>query len=145
MQPVEIFGLQADPLLIAVAIAVGFGTGVLSGLLGVGGGVIFVPAAVLLLGLTQHDAQGVSLAVIIPISIVGALSHHRLGNVDRRAVVLLGITAVIGGVVGAVIAQQLSNEALRVIFGLLLLYVGQRYLGVEAFLTRQLRRQKPAV
>lgn len=138
MTGLETLGIDLG-LLIAAA-AVGAVVGVLSGLTGVGGGIVFVPAAVLLFGLSQHDAQGVSLAVIIPISIVGAVSHLRLGNVDRRVVLLLAPAAVVGGVVGALIAQQLSSDQLQLIFGLLLLYVGQKYIGLEDFVVRRLKR-----
>lgn len=133
----SLLNVSWDVLLLALA--VGAVTGVLSGLLGVGGGIVFVPAAVILFGVSQHDAQAVSLVVIVPISIVGAISHLRLGNIRWDTVAILAPTAAIGALVGALVAQQLSNEALRVIFGLLLIYVAQRYLGVQDWLMARLR------
>lgn len=124
----------------SIAAAVGLFVGVLSGLTGVGGGIVLVPASTLLLGLTQHQAQGVSLAVIVPTSIIGAYSHWRYGNVQPRTALVIGVAAVLSGLVGALVAQQIPADTLAVIFGILLLYVAQRYLGVEAWLLHHLPR-----
>jgi uncharacterized membrane protein YfcA len=117
-----------------VALVVGLFTGVVSGLMGIGGGNILVPASTILLGLEQHQAQGVSLLVIIPTAISGAYSHYRRGNVDLRVALLLAPGAVIGGLAGARVAQGLSGDQLRVVFGIILLYFALRYLGVEDWL-----------
>jgi uncharacterized protein len=121
-----------------IALAVGLFTGVVSGLMGIGGGNVLVPASTILLGLGQHQAQGVSLLVIIPTAISGALSHYRRGNVNVRVALLLAPGAVVGGLLGARAAQGLSGDQLRIAFGLLLLYFALRYLGVEAWLRARL-------
>ncbi len=120
------------------ALAVGLFTGIVSGLMGIGGGNILVPASTILLGLAQHQAQGVSLLVIIPTAISGAWSHYRRGNVDSRVAVLLSLGAVVGGLIGARVAQGIPADQLRVIFGLILVYFAQRYLGVESWLRARL-------
>lgn len=102
-------------------LSIGVLTGVLSGLFGVGGGVIIVPAMVLLLGMSQHAAQGISLAVIIPVSVSGALIHFRYGNLRMEIWKWLTIGGVVGGLVGARIALGLDPLLLRGLFGVLLI------------------------
>ena len=73
------------------AIAIGLAAGVVAGLLGVGGGVLFVPGLVLFLGLGQHQAEATSLLAIVPVAIVGTYSQDRYGNVRRHDALLLGL------------------------------------------------------
>jgi uncharacterized membrane protein YfcA len=117
-----------------ISLAVGMFTGVVSGLMGIGGGNVLVPASTILLGLEQHQAQGVSLIVIIPTAISGAMSHYRRGNVNVRIALLLIPGAIVGGFIGARIAQPIPSDLLRIIFGILLFYFALRYLGFEAWL-----------
>ena len=121
-----------------VGLAVGLFTGVVSGLMGIGGGNIMVPASTILLGLEQHQAQGVSLIVIVPTAIAGAWTHYKRGNVNLRVAACVSVGAVAGGLVGARVAQGIPSNELRTIFGFILLYFAMRYLGVEAWLRRQL-------
>jgi uncharacterized protein len=123
-----------------IALAVGLFTGVVSGLMGIGGGNVMVPASTILFGLEQHQAQGVSLLVIIPTAVSGAWSHYRRGNVNVRVALLLTPGAVLGGLLGARVAQGIPGDQLRGIFGLLLLYFALRYLGVEDWLRARLAR-----
>ena len=127
-----------------VALAVGLFTGIVSGLMGIGGGNIMVPASTILLGLTQHVAQGVSLIVIVPTAISGAWSHYKRGNVATRVAMLLAPGAAVGGLIGASIAQGLDRDTLRVVFGVLLFYFSLRYLGVEGWLMARLRASPDA-
>jgi uncharacterized membrane protein YfcA len=127
-----------------VGLSVGLFTGIVSGLLGIGGGNIMVPASTILLDLTQHQAQGVSLLVIIPTAISGAWSHYRRGNVRVRVAALLAIGAMLGGFIGARIALLLPADQLRIVFGLILSYFALRYLGVEAWLRVRLSPKAPA-
>lgn len=108
----------------AVAGLVGLAAGFVSGLLGVGGGIIMVPAIVFLLGWEQHVAQGVSLAVIVLVSISGALIHARRGNV----ITILAFWLAVGGVIGALLVgnavQRLNAETLRGLFAVFLVIMG---------------------
>jgi uncharacterized membrane protein YfcA len=121
-----------------IALAVGLFTGVVSGLMGIGGGNVMVPASTILFGLEQHQAQGVSLLVIIPTAVSGAWSHYRRGNVNVRVALLLIPGAVLGGLIGARLAQGVPSDQLRIIFGIILCYFALRYLGVEAWLRSRL-------
>ena len=121
-----------------IALAVGLFPGVVSGLMGIGGGNVMVPASTILFGLEQHQAQGVSLLVIIPTAVSGAWSHYRRGNVNVRVALLLIPGAVLGGLIGARLAQGVPSDQLRIIFGIILFYFALRYLGVEAWLRSRL-------
>jgi uncharacterized membrane protein YfcA len=105
------------------AIAIGVAGGVVAGLMGVGGGVVFVPGLVIFLGLSQHQAEATSLLAIVPVAIVGAFSHDRNGNVRRREGLLVGLLSVAGATAGVVLANALSGPALRAAFAVLLLFV----------------------
>jgi uncharacterized membrane protein YfcA len=122
-----------------IALSVGLFTGIVSGLMGIGGGNVMVPASTILLRLSQHVAQGVSLIVIIPTAISGAWSHYQRGNVNMRVALLLTPGAVVGGLIGARVAQAVPGGQLRVIFGILLFYFAMRYLGVESWVMNRLR------
>ena len=108
---------------ILLVLGIGVATGILSGLLGVGGGVIMIPAMILLLGLSQKLAQGISLAVIVPVSISGTLIHFKQGNIRFDVWKWLTIGGVLGGVVGVHVAIGLDDMILRGIFGILFLVV----------------------
>ena len=105
---------------IAAAVALGFAAGVLSGLFGVGGGILFVPTLALVLGLTQLGAQATSLAAMIPVVAVGAWRHHRHGNVRWRLAAIVGAASAVGVAGGAALAESLADETLRRLFAGLL-------------------------
>lgn len=105
------------------AILIGFAAGVIAGLLGVGGGSLFVPALTLGLGLSQIDAEATSLLAIIPVAIVGAWRQNARGNVDLPMAGAIGLLAVAGAVGGAALANAVPERALEVGFALLLLFV----------------------
>ena len=107
---------------IFAALAIGLIGGFAGGLLGIGGGAIYVPAMVLLLGEDQHLAQGASLAAIIATGIVGGFAHLRRGNVDTNAVLWVAPAAVLAGFGGAFLADRLDEEVLRRIFGAVVVY-----------------------
>lgn len=103
------------------SLAIGLVAGIVSGLLGIGGGPILVPAGVFLLGFDQAVAQGVSVGVILPTSITGAITHYRLGNTVLPMVFALAIPAVVGAFIGSQMAAfVMAPEVLRRLFGLLL-------------------------
>jgi uncharacterized membrane protein YfcA len=118
--------------------AVGFGAGILGALMGVGGGIVYVPALVTLYGFEQHLAQGTSLAVIVPTALVAALAHGRRGQVDLRLALLLGSGGLAGGWLGARLALALDAPLLRTLFASFLVLMALRMLW------RTRRRARPA-
>jgi hypothetical protein len=105
------------------AVAIGLAAGVVAGLLGVGGGVLFVPGLVLFLGLNQHQAEATSLLAIVPVAIVGAYRQDRYGNVRRHDALVLGPLSVAGAAGGVALANALSGALLRDVFAVLMVVV----------------------
>jgi len=105
------------------AMLIGLLAGVVAGLLGVGGGALFVPALTIGLGLSQVDAEATSLLAIIPVALVGAWRQRSHGNVDLRVGLTLGLVAVAGAAAGVALANAVPERALEVGFALLILLV----------------------
>ena len=105
------------------AIAIGLAAGVVAGLLGVGGGVLFVPGLVFFLGLNQHQAEATSLLAIVPVAIVGTYRQDRYGNVRRHDALLLGVLSLAGAIGGVALANSLSGTVLRDAFAALMVLV----------------------
>jgi uncharacterized membrane protein YfcA len=105
------------------AALIGLAAGVVAGLLGVGGGALFVPALTIGLGLSQLDAEATSLLAIIPVALVGAWRQRSHGNADIRTGLTLGLLAAGGAAGGAAAANALPQRALEIGFGLLLLVI----------------------
>jgi uncharacterized membrane protein YfcA len=122
-------------------VLMGFAVGVMSGFFGVGGGVVLIPALVLLSGVPQHTAQGVSLLFIIPTAIVGGWTHHRLGNVDTRNVLPLALGSAGLAFLGSLVASSLPALTLRILFGCLLVIVGLRLALVARKRTSKTEKQ----
>ena len=120
---------------IALAIVLGIAAGVLAGMFGVGGGILFVPTLVAL-GLGQLEAQGTSLLAILPTVLAGSWSQRRYGNLRVRTAVTVGLASIVGVEVGARIVIELPEDLLRRAFALLLL-------AVAAQLAWRTRRQNP--
>jgi len=114
------------------AIAIGVAGGIVAGLLGVGGGVLFVPGLVLFLGLGQHQAEATSLLAIVPVAIVGTYRQDRYGNVRRHDALLLGLLSVAGAVAGVALANALSGTLLRDAFAALLVIVAAQLVHTSA-------------
>ena len=106
---------------IALVVVIGCLAGVLAGLFGVGGGILFVPTLVLVLGLTQLHAEASSLLAILPTAVVGTWRQRRYGNVDLRVAAWIGVASIGGVQIGVLIAEALPEHALRRLFGVLLL------------------------
>lgn len=113
----------------ALFIAVGLAAGILSGLVGIGGGILVVPALVFFFGFTQHQAQGTTLAMMVPpIGILAAWAYYSQGLVDVKAAALLCAGFLLGGWLGGKVAVTLSTPALTRAFGAVLLVVSIKML-----------------
>ena len=112
---------------IITLIIIGLLAGILSGLVGVGGGIIMVPFFVLVLGLTQHNAQGLSLAVMLPpVTFLAVYNYHTSGeggNIDWRVALIIAILFIIGGFLGSKLALQIDQRLLKKIFGVFMLLI----------------------
>jgi uncharacterized membrane protein YfcA len=108
---------------IVLTVALGFVAGVLAGLFGVGGGILFVPTLTLGLGLTQLHAEASSLLAIIPTVAAGTWRQRRYGNVRWRPALIIGIAAIAGVEGGVALAEALPEDALRRLFGVLMILV----------------------
>lgn len=110
-------------------IVIGLVAGSLAATLGVGGGIVYVPALVALFSFAQHHAQGTSLAVIVPTTIVAGYLHARAGRVHWPTTLVLGLGGVAGGLLGARIAIELDGLVLRRMFAVFLVLMAWRMLG----------------
>lgn len=110
------------------AALIGLAGGISGGLFGVGGGIVMVPAMVLLMQTNVKTAIGTSLAVIIPTAITGAFKHQQLGNIDWKLAASLVPMAIIGGFVGASLTKHLPAEMLKKLFGGFMILAGCRLL-----------------
>ncbi len=102
---------------------IGLFSGVISGM-GIGGGVIMIPSLVLLNDLSQLTAQGVNLAVFIPVSIIALITHKKEGNLENKFNKWIIIGGILGAVTGSLIATRIQEEKLRTYFGIFLIFVG---------------------
>jgi uncharacterized protein len=107
---------------VVAAIAIGFAAGMTSGMLGVGGGVLFVPALALILGLSQLTAESTSLLAIVPVSLVGAWRQHRYGNVRMRDALALAVLSPLGVLGGTELANAVPQRALAIGFAAVQLF-----------------------
>jgi hypothetical protein len=108
-------------------ILLGVIAGILSGLIGIGGGIIIVPALVLLFGLSQHAAQGTTLALMVPpIGLLAALAYYKQGFVDLKIAAFICIGFFIGGLIGAKFAIGIPEAVLKKMFGFVLLLVSAK-------------------
>lgn len=116
-----------EVLLTWILLLVGLVVGMVSGVVGIGGGILFVPALVWLLGMDQRKAQGTSIgALLLPVGIFAFLEYYRKGNADIRVALLLAAGFLVGGYFGATGAQHIPELWLRRIFALTLIAVGGR-------------------
>ncbi len=115
-----------------IIIMVGIAAGILGGLVGVGGGIIIVPALVYFIGFSQKTAQGTSLALImLPVGILGVLQYYKQGHVDFRVVGLLAIGFFIGSFFGSKIALSLPQESVKKIFAVLMVLIAIKMLFID--------------
>lgn len=110
--------------IIAILVIIGLAAGILSGLIGVGGGIIIVPALVFFLGLTQKEASGTSLFILsMPVVALGVMNYWKAGQVNWKYGLIIAGTFLIGGYFGSKFAAKISPSLLKIIFGGIMLYV----------------------
>jgi len=109
---------------IIILLCIGLMAGMLSGLVGVGGGIIIVPALIYFMSMSQHEAQGTSLAVLLlPVGIFAVMNYYKAGYVDVKTTLIIASTFVIGGFIGSKIAISIDQNLIKKIFGVFLLLV----------------------
>jgi uncharacterized membrane protein YfcA len=112
---------------IIILALIGVFAGILSGFVGIGGGVVIVPALVYFLGLTQHQAQGTSLFVLVmPVVFLALMNYWKSGNVNWQYGLIIALTFVVGGFFGSKLALKLSPGIVKLVFGILMAYVSFR-------------------
>lgn len=105
-------------------LVIGFIAGALSGFVGIGGGVIIVPALIYIIGMTQHEAQGTSLLLMLPpIGILAVMNYYKAGNINWMYGIVVASAFVIGGFFGSKISLKLSPAVVKLSFGFIMLYV----------------------
>ena len=116
-----------DTQTILILVVIGILAGILSGFVGIGGGVIIVPALMYTLSMTQYEAQGTSLFILLlPVGILAVNNYWRAGNINWKFGLIVAITFVIGGYIGSKVALRLSPAIVKLVFGALMAYVSFR-------------------
>ena len=109
--------------LVITLLLIGLAAGILSGLVGVGGGLIIVPALIFFLGYSQHQAQGTSLGLLLlPVGILAVLNYYNKGQIDVKVVAVMSIAFVLGGWLGSKLALRLPADTVKKIFAIFLFY-----------------------
>ena len=119
--------------LVLILLLIGMAAGMLSGLVGVGGGIIVVPALVFFLGFSQHEAQGTSLGLLLlPVGILAVMNYYNKGFIDIKVVIIMSIAFVLGSWLGSKLALSLPQDTVKKVFGLFLLYTAFKMLNWDA-------------
>ncbi|MEJ6755730.1 MAG: sulfite exporter TauE/SafE family protein [Crocinitomicaceae bacterium] len=121
---------------ILILVIIGVSAGILSGFVGVGGGIIIVPALVYVLGMSQFEAQGTSLFVLLlPVGILAVVNYSKAQTINWRFGLIIAVTFVVGGFVGSKIALKINPAYVKLIFGVLMAYVSIRMMmsGINTF------------
>ncbi|MDP4263802.1 MAG: sulfite exporter TauE/SafE family protein [Bacteroidota bacterium] len=125
---------------ITLLVVVGLAAGILSGLVGVGGGIIIVPALVFFLGFSQLQAQGTSLGLLLlPVGIFAVINYYKSGYIDLKVVGVMCLAFVAGGWIGSKLALRLDQETVKKIFAIVLFYTAFRLLHWDAALAKWVR------
>jgi uncharacterized membrane protein YfcA len=112
---------------ILILLVIGLFAGMLSGFVGVGGGVVIVPALMLTLGLSQHEAQGTSLFVLMmPVVFLAVMNYWKSGNVNWKFGLIIAVSFVVGGFIGSKLSLRLSPSIVKMVFGVLMAYLSIR-------------------
>jgi hypothetical protein len=121
--------MKMSTSMILILIVIGIITGVMAGMLGIGGAIIMIPALVFLLGISQQTAQGTSLAVMLPpVGIIAAYNYYKAGHVNIRFAIVLAVFFLVGSYFGSKLALNIPEPVLKKIFGVLLLLVAAKML-----------------
>ncbi len=116
--------------LVIIILVIGLCAGILSGLVGVGGGLIIVPALIFFLGFNQHQAQGTSLGLLLlPVGVLAVVNYYNKGNVDVKVVAIMSIAFIAGGWLGSKLALRLPEDTVKKIFAVFLFYSAFKLLG----------------
>ena len=125
---------------ISLLIMVGLAAGILSGLVGVGGGIIIVPALVFFLGFSQLQAQGTSLGLLLlPVGIFAVINYYKAGHIDLKVVGIMSLAFVAGGFIGSKLALTINQEVVKKIFAILLFYTAFRLLHWDDAIVKWVR------
>jgi uncharacterized membrane protein YfcA len=134
-----------DTQIVLIIIMAGIAAGMLSGLVGVGGGLIIVPSLVYFIGFSQKTAQGTSLAMImLPVGIFGVIQYYKQGHVDFKIVGLLAIGFLAGSFLGSKIALSISQEMLKKVFAVLMILIAIKMLFLDKPPKNENKLQQPA-
>ena len=115
--------------IVLILLAVGLAAGFLSGMVGIGGGIIIVPVLVYFLGFTQHQAQGTTLFMfLLPIGILGVMNYHKQGYVDYKTALIICTTFVFGSYFGSKLSISLDKKMVKQIFGAIIILLGAKML-----------------
>ena len=126
--------------IILLLILIGLSAGILSGLVGVGGGIIVVPALVFFLSFSQQQAQGTSLGLLLlPVGILAVLNYYKQGHIDFRVIGIMAVAFVIGGWLGSKWALSLPEVTVKRIFAIVLLYSAIKLMGWDASILKWIR------
>lgn len=121
--------------IVITLIIIGLCAGMLSGLIGVGGGIIVVPALVFFLGFSQHEAQGTSLGLLLlPVGILAVANYYKQGFIDVKVVAIMCLSFVVGGWLGSKASLVLTEEMVKKIFAIILFYSAFKMLGWDSAL-----------
>jgi uncharacterized protein len=126
--------------IIIILVIIGLAAGMLSGLVGVGGGIIVVPALVYFLGFSQHQAQGTSLGLLLlPVGILAVLNYYNRGYIDIRVIGIMAIAFVLGGWFGSKMAVSIPEITVKRIFAVLLFYTAFKMLGWDVVIYKAVK------
>lgn len=129
-----------DLQLILMLVLIGLAAGILSGLVGVGGGIIIVPALVFFMHFSQQQAQGTSLGLLLlPVGFLAVWKYYQQGYVDIRTVLVMSVGFIVGGWLGSKLALSISQDILKKIFGIFLFYIAFRMLEWDKALINWIR------
>jgi uncharacterized protein len=138
---------QMDTQTIITLLIIGLAAGILSGLVGVGGGIVMVPALIFFMGYTQHQAQGTSLGVIMmPVVVLAFLQYYKMGNqtgniISWQAICFIALAFFVGALLGGKIAVNINQQLLKKIFAIVLFYTAFKMMGWDKWIIDLLKQK----